>query len=234
MTRIGVVTFPGSLDDRDAQRAVRLAGGTPVPLWHGSHSLDDVDAIVLPGGFSYGDYLRCGAIASLSPIMSDVVGAAERGVPVLGICNGFQMLAEAHLLPGGLIRNDHGAFVCRDQRLRVESTSTAWTSRFASGAEITIPLKNGEGGFVAAPADVERLEGEGLVAFRYLEVNPNGSVNDIAGITNARGNVVGLMPHPEHATEPGFGPDTAAAMRSGTDGLTVFESAIAELAGAAA
>ncbi len=234
MTRVGVVTFPGSLDDRDAQRAVRLAGGTPVALWHGSHSLDGVDAIVLPGGFSYGDYLRCGAIASLSPIMSEVVDAAESGMPVLGICNGFQMLAEAHLLPGGLIANDHGAFICRDQRLLVESTATAWTSGFAQGAEITIPLKNGEGGFIASAADVERLEGEGLVAFRYLGVNPNGSVNDIAGVANARGNVVGLMPHPEHATEPGFGPDTDAAMRSGTDGLTVFQSAIASLTVAAA
>ncbi len=228
--RIGVVTFPGSLDDRDAQRAVRLAGATPVALWHGEHDLHGVDAIVLPGGFSYGDYLRAGAIASLSPIMAEVIAAANRGVPVLGICNGFQMLAEAHLLPGGLIRNDHGTFICRDQKLRVENTSTAWTNGYAAGAEITIPLKNGEGGFVADAETIARLEGEGQVAFRYLGVNPNGSINDIAGVTNARGNVVGLMPHPEHAIEEGFGPDTDAAMRSGTDGLTIFTSAIAALA----
>jgi phosphoribosylformylglycinamidine synthase len=224
--RIGVVTFPGSLDDRDAQRAVRIAGAEPVALWHGTHDLDGVDAIVLPGGFSYGDYLRCGAIASHSPIMAEVVQAAERGVPVLGICNGFQMLTEAHLLPGGLIRNDHGSFICRDQRLRVENTSTDWTNGFTEGQEITIPLKNGEGGFVASAAELERLEGENHVVFRYLDVNPNGSLNNIAGITNARGNVVGLMPHPEHAVEPGFGPDTPDAMRSGVDGLTFFTSAL--------
>lgn len=226
MTRVGVVTFPGSLDDGDARRAVRLAGAEPVRLWHGDQDLQGVDAIVLPGGFSYGDYLRCGAIAARSPIMTDVIAAASAGRPVLGICNGFQMLTEAHLLPGGLVRNDHGAFVCRDQRLRVEQTATAWTNAFESGDEIVIPLKNGEGGFVADAETVARLEGDGLVVFRYLDVNPNGSVADIAGIANARGNVVGLMPHPEHAVEPGFGPDTADAMRSGVDGLGVFRSAL--------
>ncbi|WP_394768348.1 phosphoribosylformylglycinamidine synthase subunit PurQ [Lacisediminihabitans sp.] len=224
--RIGVITFPGSLDDRDAQRAVRLAGAEPVALWHGEHDLRGVDAIVLPGGFSYGDYLRCGAIASFSPIMSEVIDAANSGMPVLGICNGFQMLTEAHLLPGGLIRNESGSFICRDQKLRVENANTAWTNQFETGAEITIPLKNGEGGFIADAETIARLEGEGQVVFRYLEVNPNGSINDIAGISNARGNIVGLMPHPEHATEEGFGPDTAAAMRSGVDGLTFFTSAI--------
>ena len=230
--RIGVVTFPGSLDDRDAQRAVRLAGATPVALWHGEHDLNGVDALVLPGGFSYGDYLRCGAIASLSPIMTEVIDAANRGMPVLGICNGFQMLTEAHVLPGGLIRNAVGTFVCRDQRLRVESTSTDWTNSFTVGEEITIPLKNGEGGYIADAETLARLEGEGRVAFRYLGANPNGSLNDIAGVTNERGNVVGLMPHPEHATEPGFGPDTPDAMRSGVDGLRFFASAIATLVAA--
>ncbi|MFF1879497.1 phosphoribosylformylglycinamidine synthase subunit PurQ [Leifsonia sp. NPDC058230] len=224
--RIGVVTFPGSLDDRDALRAIRLAGAEPVALWHGEHDLQGVDALVLPGGFSYGDYLRCGAIASLSPIMTEVVDAAGKGMPVLGICNGFQMLAEAHLVSGGLIRNDHGNFIRRDQHLRVENVDTPWTSGFEPGQEIVIPLKNGEGGFIASAEELNRLEGEGLVAFRYEGVNPNGSLNDIAGVRNERGNVVGLMPHPEHAVEPGFGPDTKAAMRSGTDGLTFFTSVL--------
>lgn len=224
--RIGVITFPGSLDDRDAQRAIRLAGGEPVALWHGTHDLMGVDALVLPGGFSYGDYLRCGAIASHSPIMAEVIDAANKGVPVLGICNGFQMLVEAHLLPGGLIRNDHGRFIRRDQALRVENNRTAWTSQYEQGEEIVVPLKNGEGGYIADEATLDRLEAEGLVAFRYVGVNPNGSLRDIAGLANERGNVVGLMPHPEHAVEPGFGPNTADAMRSGTDGLRFFTSVI--------
>ena len=232
--RIGVITFPGSLDDRDAQRAVRIAGAEPVALWHGSHDLEGVDALVLPGGFSYGDYLRSGAIAALSPIMAEVKDAAAKGMPILGICNGFQMLVEAHLLPGGLIRNDHQHFVRRDQKLTVENATTAWTSEFTQGQEIIIPLKNGEGGYIAADDTLDRLEGEGLVAFRYAGVNPNGSLRDIAGLTNERGNVVGLMPHPEHATEPGFGPDTAEAMRSGVDGLGFFTSAIAAVAAVAA
>ncbi len=228
-TRIGVVTFPGSLDDRDAQRAIRLAGGEPVALWHADHDLQGVDAIVLPGGFSYGDYLRPGAIAAVSPIMAEVVDAANAGMPVLGICNGFQVLVEAHLLPGGLIRNAHQQFIRRDQRLVVENASTDWTNEFSTGEEIVIPLKNGDGGYIADDETLKRLEGEGLVAFRYLEVNPNGSLNDIAGLTNPRGNVVGLMPHPEHATEPGFGPDRPEAMRSGVDGLRFFTSAIGAL-----
>jgi len=229
MTRIGVVTFPGSLDDRDAQRAVRIAGAEAVPLWHADHDLQGVDAVVLPGGFSYGDYLRCGAIAAQAAIMREVVDAANAGMPVLGICNGFQILVEAQLLPGGLIRNDHGSFICRDQRLRVEHADTAWTNDFAVGEELVIPLKNGEGGYIATDETLRELEGEGRVVFRYLDVNPNGSMNDIAGVTNARGNVVGLMPHPEHAVEPGFGPDTDAAMRSGVDGLRLFKSALTSL-----
>ena len=219
--RIGVVTFPGSLDDADAQRAVRLAGGDPVALWHGDHDLGGVDAVILPGGFSYGDYLRCGAIARFAPIMTEVVEAANGGMPVLGICNGFQILCESHLLPGALIRNDHRTFICRDQVLRVENTATAWTSSYRDGEDIVIPLKNGEGGFVADDDTLDRLEGEGRVVFRYVDVNPNGSLRDIAGITNERGNVVGLMPHPEHAVEDLCGP--------GTDGLGFFTSALAAL-----
>jgi phosphoribosylformylglycinamidine synthase len=233
-TRIGVITFPGSLDDRDAQRAIRLAGAEPVALWHGEHDLRGVDALVLPGGFSYGDYLRAGAIAAFAPIMSEVKDAAAQGMPILGICNGFQMLVEAHLLPGGLIRNAHQQFIRRDQRLRVENASTAWTNAFDEGDEIVIPLKNADGGYIADAETLARVNGEGLVAFRYLGVNPNGSLDDIAGLTNERGNVVGLMPHPEHAVEPGFGPGTPAAMRSGVDGLGFFTSAISAVVAAAA
>jgi phosphoribosylformylglycinamidine synthase len=227
--RVGVVTFPGSLDDRDALRAVRLAGGTPVPLWHGSIDLEGVDALILPGGFSYGDYLRCGAIAAHSPIMTEIIDQAHRGLPVLGICNGFQILVEAGLLPGGLVRNDHGDFICRDQKLRVESTDTAWTTLYEEAEEIVIPLKNGEGGFIADEETLKRIEGDNLVAFRYVDVNPNGSLHDIAGLRDTTGRIVGLMPHPEHAVEPGFGPDTDIAMKSGTDGLPLFQSVIHSL-----
>ncbi len=214
--RVGVVTFPGSLDDVDARRAVRIGGNEAVALWHADADLKGVDAVVLPGGFSYGDYLRCGAISRFAPVMSEVVRAADNGLPVLGICNGFQILCESHLLPGALIRNDHRKFVCRDQKLRIENNRTAWTSAYEQDAEITIALKNGEGGFVADPDTLARIEGEGQVVARYLEVNPNGSLNDIAGITNERGNVVGLMPHPEHAVEELTG--------TGTDGLGFFTS----------
>ena len=224
--RIGVVTFPGTLDDGDAARAVRLAGGTPVALWHASDDVGGVDAVVLPGGFSYGDYLRCGAIAALAPVMSAVVEAADKGVPVLGICNGFQILCEAHLLPGALVRNEGQRFVCREQKLAVENADTPWTAGFTREQVITIPLKNGEGCFQADAETVARLEGEGRVAFRYVGVNPNGSINDIAGVASDSGNVVGLMPHPEHAVEPGFGPVGAGGLRSGTDGLTFFTSVL--------
>ena len=204
--RIGVVTFPGSLDDSDALRAVRLSGGEPVSLWHADQTLAGVDAVILPGGFSYGDYLRCGAISRFAPVMSEVVRAAEGGMPVLGICNGFQILCEAHLLPGALVRNDVRTFVCKDQPLRVESVDTTWTSDFTAGQEITIVLKNGEGSYVADEDTLDRLEGEGRVVFRYLNGNPNGARRDIAGICNERGNVVGLMPHPEHNVDPLTGP----------------------------
>src|SRR3954462_12295186 len=227
--RIGVVTFPGSLDDRDALRAVRVAGGEPVPLWHGDHDLREVDAVVLPGGFSYGDYLRCGAIARFSPVMTEVVAAAQRGLPVLGICNGFQVLCESHLLPGALIRNAGLHFTCLDQRLRVESASTSWTGEYAVDSQIVIPMKNGEGQYVADDATLDRLEGEGRVVFRYVGGNPNGSRRDIAGITNDRGNVVGLMPHPEHAIDAGFGPASAEGPRAGVDGLTFFTSVLSSL-----
>jgi phosphoribosylformylglycinamidine synthase subunit PurQ / glutaminase len=220
--KVGVVTFPGSLDDVDARRAVRIAGHEVVALWHGDHDLQGVDAVVLPGGFSYGDYLRCGAISRFSPLMADIVDGAKGGLPVLGICNGFQILCESHLLPGALIRNDHQKFVCRDQRLRVDNARTAWTSSYDEGQEITVVLKNGEGSYVADPDTLDRLEGEGRVVARYLDVNPNGSLRDIAGITNERGNVVGLMPHPEHAVENLTGP--------GTDGLGFFTSLLAAAA----
>lgn len=219
--RVGVVTFPGSLDDRDAARAIRLAGGEPVSLWHADPHLHGVDAVVLPGGFSYGDYLRCGAIARFAPVMESVVAAARGGLPVLGICNGFQVLCEAHLLPGALIRNDRRRFVCRDQRLRVENTATAWTGAYQPGAQIVVPIKNGEGGYVADPRTLDLLEAEGRVVVRYLDDNPNGSYRDIAGICNDAGNVVGLMPHPEHAVDPLTGP--------GADGLPFFVSVLTRL-----
>ena len=226
--RIGVITFPGTLDDVDAARAVRLAGAEPVSLWHKDADLRGVDAVVVPGGFSYGDYLRCGAIARFAPVMEEVVAAAERGMPVRGICNGFQILPEAHLLPGALLRNANQRFICVEQRLRIENAQTAWTNRFTDGEEIVVPMKNGEGNFIASPEELDRLEGEGLIVFRYVD-NPNGSARDIAGVRNERGNVVGLMPHPEHAVEPGFGPGSQAGPRTGTDGLGIFHSAIDSL-----
>lgn len=197
------------------------AGGEAVSLWHADHDLRSVDAVVLPGGFSYGDYLRCGAIARFAPVMTEVIAAAERGMPVLGICNGFQILCEAHLLPGALIRNDSLHFVCRDQVLRVENDQTAWSNAFEAGQEIVVPVKNGEGSYIADEQTLDRLEGEGRVVFRYVGSNPNGSRRDIAGVSNAAGNVVGLMPHPEHAIDDLTGP--------GTDGLGLFTSVLGAL-----
>jgi phosphoribosylformylglycinamidine synthase len=219
--RVGVVTFPGSLDDKDAARAIRVAGGESVSLWHADSNLHSVDAVVLPGGFSYGDYLRCGAIAKFAPVMEKLVDAANGGLPILGICNGFQVLTESHLLPGALTRNDHLHFICRDQKLRIENNTSAWTGDFEIGQEILIPLKNGEGGYVADEKTLDQLEAEGRVIVRYLDLNPNGSRRDIAGITNERGNVVGIMPHPEHAVESLTGPTT--------DGLGFFTSLLKSL-----
>lgn len=212
---IGVITFPGTLDDVDALRAVRLAGAEPRQLWHADNDLTGVDAVVVPGGFSYGDYLRSGAIAAQAPMMGAVVEAAKKGMPVLGICNGFQILTETGLLPGALTRNQGLNFHCVDTYLEVENTETAWTSQL--GERIYVPAKHGEGRFQAAPETIEALEKEGRVVFRYSD-NFNGSVNGIAGVTNETGRVVGLMPHPEHAIETLTGPST--------DGLGLFTSAI--------
>ncbi len=216
--RIGVITFPGSLDDRDAARAVRLAGAEPVALWHADRDLRAVDAVILPGGFSYGDYLRCGAIARFAPVMSELVSAAGSGLPVLGICNGFQILCEAHLLPGALTRNAGLRFVTRDLRLRVENAATAWTRAYQPGQQITVPLKSGEGAYVADPGTLAALEAAGQVVIRYAGGNPNGSAAGIAGVCNAEGNVVGVMPHPEHAVCELTGPSA--------DGLGFFCSAV--------
>ena len=215
--RVGVITFPGTLDDVDAARAVRMVGAESVGLWHADADLKGVDAVIVPGGFSYGDYLRAGAIARFAPVMGEVIGAAGRGLPVLGICNGFQVLCEAGLLPGALTRNAGLHFICRDVWLEMASVSTAWTSRYQQGARILVPLKSGEGRYVASEPVLDELEGEGRVVFRYVE-NPNGSQRDIAGVSSADGRVVGLMPHPEHATEPLTGP--------GDDGLGMFCSAL--------
>ena len=219
--RIGVVTFPGSLDDSSALRAIRLAGGEAVPLFHASDDLKEVQAVVLPGGFSYGDYLRCGAISRFAPIMESIIVAAEHGFPVLGICNGFQILTESHLLPGALIRNQDLHFICTDQPVTVENTNTPWTRGYTQGQRIVIPIKNGEGSYQASAETLAELEGEGRIVLRYADKNPNGSQNNIAGITNARGNVVGVMPHPEQAIESLTGPSE--------DGLIFFSSILQSL-----
>jgi phosphoribosylformylglycinamidine synthase subunit PurQ / glutaminase len=218
LARIGVITFPGTLDDVDAARAVRHAGAKPVALWHADDDLHGVAAVVVPGGFSYGDYLRAGAIAAHQPVLRALVDAATRGTPVLGICNGFQILCEAGLLPGALVRNVGLHFICRDQRLRVESSATAWTGRYPPDAEIVVPLKSMEGRYVADASTLIELEGDRRVVFRYLGGTPNGAANDIAGIASADGRIVGVMPHPEHAIDPLTGPSA--------DGLDLFRSAI--------
>jgi phosphoribosylformylglycinamidine synthase len=219
--KIGVVTFPGTLDDRDAARAVRRAGGEAIELWHDDADLKQVDAVILPGGFSYGDYLRCGAISRFSPVMEPLIAAAKGGMPLLGICNGFQVLAEAHLIPGALTRNQHLHFLCTDQKIRIENNNTAWTNSFSQGQEIVIPLKNGEGSYQCDDETLAKLEGEGRIIARYVGENPNGSRNLIAGVTNDRGNIVGLMPHPEHAIDALTGPTA--------DGLGFFTSVLKTL-----
>ncbi len=219
--KIGVVTFPGTLDDRDAARAIRYAGGEAIELWHDEADLKSVDAVILPGGFSYGDYLRCGAISRFSPVMESLIAAAQGGMPLLGICNGFQVLAEAHLIPGALTRNQHLHFLCTDQKIRIENNNTAWTNSFTEGQEIVIPLKNGEGSYQCDDETLKMLEGEGRIIARYVGENPNGSRNLIAGISNERGNIVGLMPHPEHAVDALTGP--------GVDGLGFFTSVLKAL-----
>lgn len=204
--RVGVITFPGTLDDRDAARAVNRSGAQAVSLWHGDADLKKVDAVILPGGFSYGDYLRAGAISRFAPVMKLVIEAAGEGMPVLGICNGFQVLCESHLLPGALTRNSDLHFLCRDQEIEITNNMTPWTTTFSLKERIVIPLKNGEGSFQCDDKTLAQLEDEGRVVARYVGENPNGSRNLIAGISNERGNVVGLMPHPEHAIDPLTGP----------------------------
>ncbi|MDT7556741.1 MAG: phosphoribosylformylglycinamidine synthase subunit PurQ / glutaminase [Pseudonocardiales bacterium] len=219
--KVGVITFPGTLDDTDAARAVRRAGAEAVPLWHADAELHGVDAVIVPGGFSYGDYLRAGAIARFAPVMGPVIEAAGGGMPVLGICNGFQILCEAGLLPGAMTRNAGLRFICRDVWLRVANPDTAWTTTYAADQRILVPLKSGEGRFVADQRTLDELEGDGRVVFRYESAAPNGSSRDIAGVCSANGRVVGLMPHPEHAIDPATGPSA--------DGLGLFTSVLSQL-----
>ena len=214
--KTAVVTFPGSNCDRDMWVALRdVSGKDPVKVWHGDADLPaGLDFIALPGGFSYGDYLRSGAMAANSPIMRSVVEAAERGVPVLGVCNGFQVLTEARLLPGALMRNAGQTFICRTASLVVENNQSLFTSAYEAGETIRIPIAHHDGNYFADAETLDRLEGEGRVAFRYVE-NRNGSQRDIAGVLNKSGNVLGMMPHPERAIEADHG---------GTDGRRLFES----------
>jgi len=218
---VGIVTFPGSLDDRDAMRAVRVAGAEPVSLWHGDADLHDVDAVIVPGGFSYGDYLRAGAIARFAPVMGPLVVAAREGMPVLGICNGFQVLCETHLLPGALVRNVAQRFICRDVPLVVDNAATAWTSAYENGQHIVVPIKNIDGCFVGSKRLLDELEATGRVVVRYADGAPNGSMRDIAGVCNETGTIVGMMPHPEHAIDDLTGP--------GVGGLGFFTSLVSRL-----
>ena len=222
--RSAVITFPGSNCDRDMAVALEQVTGTaPLRVWHGDAELPDgLDFIALPGGFSYGDYLRSGAMAANSPIMREVVRAADRGVPVLGVCNGFQVLTEARLLPGALMRNASQHFICRTVGLKVENANSLFTRGYDAGQEIRIPVAHHDGNYFADEETLDRLEGEGRVAFRYLE-NCNGSRRDIAGVLNKAGNVLGMMPHPERAVDAAHG---------GTDGLALFEGAMKALASA--
>ena len=222
--RAAVITFPGSNCDRDMAVALEQVSGTaPVRVWHGDAELPDgLDFIALPGGFSYGDYLRSGAMAANSPIMREVVRAADRGVPVLGVCNGFQVLTEARLLPGALMRNASQHFICRNVGLKVENADSLFTKGYSAGQEISIPVAHHDGNFFADEETLDRIEGEGRVAFRYLE-NCNGSRRDIAGVLNKAGNVLGMMPHPERAVDAAHG---------GTDGLALFEGSMKALASA--
>ncbi|HEY0994997.1 MAG TPA: phosphoribosylformylglycinamidine synthase subunit PurQ [Gemmatimonadaceae bacterium] len=228
--KFGIVTFPGSNCDYDAYMAVvERLGERATYLWHKDHDLQGVDVVILPGGFSYGDYLRPGAISRFSPIMQEVVAHAGRGAPVLGICNGFQIACEAGLLPGALLRNASLQFVCEHSRLRVENADTRFTSGYRQGQLVTIPIAHGDGRYTADEATLDRLEGEGQVVFRYVSAggvrddawNPNGAMRAIAGIVNAAGNVLGMMPHPERAVDPLLGP---------ADGLPLFESILARVA----
>jgi phosphoribosylformylglycinamidine synthase I len=227
--KVAVVTFPGSNCDYDLYKAIQLVGGEPAFVWHRERGLDGFDAVTLPGGFSYGDYLRAGAIARMSPVMEDVVAFADRGGPVLGVCNGFQILCEAGLLPGALVRNASLRFESRDVLLRVETADTMFTTDYGVGDVLRVPIAHGEGNYAADEGTLERLEGEGRVVFRYVDAtgaptaaaNPNGSLHNIAGIVNERGNVLGMMPHPERATEPILG---------SSDGVGVFTSLARSLA----
>ena len=215
--RIGVVTFPGTLDDRDAARAVRLAGAEAVSLWHADDDLQDVDAVVLPGGFSYGDYLRAGAISRFAPLMDKIIDAANGGLPVLGICNGFQVLTESKMLPGALLRNEKLKYVCKPVALEVTNSQTRFTAAYQGRREVEMTVGNGEGNYFADEEILDRIEGEGQVVFRYLD-NPNGSSRNIAGVINKQGNVLGLMPHPDRAFEEELG---------SADGALLFQSVLA-------